>query len=195
VIGLMLTACLVKAVQPLPEHPEVLTGRFELVVPQGWETTRNGRGLGSHHLTLASPDGTSAITVDLIREDRTSRQLPLVVLVEGYAVDSGRGRGIESERLGSDRLDVAGREAWAVTVKRHSGPNERLASTVGLRGEQHLALLTLHTRAGAPSSVASAWSVVLDSFELPRELPVETPPFLDEALDEAAIDALPDFGP
>ena len=190
---LLTAACLVKAVRPLPEHPEVLSGRFEVVVPEGWAVTRNGRGLGSHHLTLASPDGASAITVDLIREDRSSRQLALAALVEGYALESGRGVGIESERLGSDHLAVAGREAWAVTVKRRSGPNERLASTVGLRGEDHLVLLTLHTRPEAKGA-AGAWSVVLDSFELPEEHPGTDPAFLQNALDEAAIDGLPDHG-
>lgn len=172
------------AVHPIPDsHPPTLGGRFEVTVPQDWTVERNVKGPLGQHLALHAPTGESSITIDLVREDRRSRELPLSLVVDTYAVELGRGRGIASEHLAQDELVVADRRAFATTVQRQIGPYQRLASTVGLRGDDHLAVLTLHTVPEAPSTVTQAWDVVLESFALPLDPPPDEPPFWDDVRD------------
>lgn len=182
-----LVAC--AAVHPIPHtSPVTLAGRFEVTVPDDWTVARNVRGPLGQHVSLHDPDGSTAITIDLVREDRSSRRLPLSLVVDTYAVESGRGRGIQSEHLAQDTLVVADRTAFATTVQRRIGPHERLVSTVGLRGDDHLAVLTLHTVLDAPASVTIAWDRVLESFALPLDPPPDVPPFLEDARDLERIE-------
>lgn len=185
ILGLLACA----AVHPIPDsHPATLAGRFEVSVPDEWTVARNVRGPLGQHLSLHDPSGASSITIDLVREDRGSRELPLSLVVDTYAVELGRGRGISSEHLAQDVLVVADRTAFATTVRRRVGPHERLASTVGLRGDDHLAVLTLHTVDDAPASVTLAWDLVLESFQLPLDPPPDVPPFLDDVRDLERIE-------
>ncbi|HJN77585.1 MAG TPA: hypothetical protein QGF58_26940 [Myxococcota bacterium] len=175
-----------RAVQHIPEsHPETWTGRLEVAVPAGWELVRNVRGPLGQHLALHGPDG-SSITIDLLREDARSRELPLSVVVDTYAVELGRGRGIESDHHAQHQLEVAERSAWATTVERRVGPHTRTASTVGLRGEKVVVFLTLHANSEDSSL---AWEQVLTSFDLPLDAPPETPPFAEDLAAERRLDS------
>jgi len=171
-----LAGCL-RAVAPIEgTEPTVWTGRVELAVPAGWEVVRNVKGPLGQHVTLHGPHG-DAITVDLLREDRRSRRLPLSVLVDTYAVEQGRSRGIQSQHIAQHHLSVDDREAFATTVERNIGPHTRTASTVGLRGDDVVVFLTLHADS---AHAAKAWDTVLGSFDLPQDSEPTDPPFFED---------------
>lgn len=174
-----LLAC--RAVHVVPyQTPVTVTGpRLEVEVPTGWSLEHNRRNPVNQHLSLAHDTHNSLITVDLIREDRSTTDLPLSMVAEGLALQDGRLFGIESLHTGTHRLEVAGREAWAVTTTQSHGPNEQLVSTVALRAEKHMAVLSLRTSLEAPPVVVQGWGQVLQSFRLPAD-PAPEPNLLDE---------------
>ena len=173
---LPLLGCL-SAVRQVPDsRPETWTGRLEFVLPEAWEMERNVRGPLGQHVALHGPEG-SSITIDLLREDRRSRQLPLSVVVDTYAVELGRGRGIQNTHQHQDHLVLADREAWATTVTRHVGPHARVATVVGVRGEGVVVFLSLHADS---DEALKAWSTVLSTFDLPLDEPPDTPPFAED---------------
>lgn len=184
---LLIAAC-ARAVHPVP-GTATLDGSFAVVVPEGWSVARNRRVLGNHQVMLRSPDGSSAITVELLREDRGTRDLPLSLVADTFLLETGRSLGVASEPLDLRRLEVSGREAWVATVERRHGPNARLTSAVFLRGDRHLAVLTLLVAPTTPGSVVLAWDAVLSSFEL-HEPPPDEAPFARNAAEEAALDGL-----
>jgi hypothetical protein len=166
---MVLLAC--RAVHPIVGvTPATVAGpRIVVEIPPGWELDRNRRSPINQHLSLFNEQHASAINIDLVREDRSTRDLPLSLVTEGLALNGGRFMGIDSEHNATHELTVADREAWAVTTVRRHGPNERLISTVALRGNDHLAVLTLNTGTDAPPVVVLGWSQVLDSFEMPLD--------------------------
>lgn len=183
----LILAC-ARAVHPVPGTP-VLDGSFALVVPEDWEMVRNHRVMGNAQVMLRSPDGSSAITVELLREDRSTRDLPLSLVADTFYLETGRSLGVSSEPLNLQRLEVSGREAWASTVERRHGPNTRLTSAVFLRGDRHMAVLTLLVGPSTPATVLLAWDTVLSSFEL-HEPPPQDAPFARDAAEEARLDAV-----
>ncbi|MED5374714.1 MAG: hypothetical protein VX899_27090 [Myxococcota bacterium] len=193
---LLLTACLA-AVHPIPgTQPQQLLGQVAFELPQDWEVVVNNRAFGNHHVLLRSPPAQQAVvTIDLVREGRRTRELDLRIVAETYALDRGRSLDIEAKLLAHHQLEVADREAWAVTVQRRHGPNEQLASTVALRGSEHLALLTLSTPLEAGVAAAVPWGQILDSFALPGD-PVDpnAPIFPRDAELENELDGLPSGG-
>lgn len=166
---LLALAC--RAVHPVPGVlPTTVAGaRIEVEVPPNWELDHNRRNPINQHVSLLHPGTNSAITIDLVREDRDTRDLPLSMIAEGLALQDGRILGIQADHRGTHELEVADREAWAVTAVQRHGPNERLVSTVVLRGTQHLAVLVLNTSLDAPPVVVMGWSQVLDSLVLPLD--------------------------
>ncbi|MCB9762731.1 MAG: hypothetical protein H6739_23220 [Alphaproteobacteria bacterium] len=190
---LSLVGCL-RAARPVPDsQPLRYAGRFEVAVPDGWEVTRNWRFAGNRRLVLRAPQNDAAITVEMVREDWRSRDLPLSVVADVAMAEAGRSLGIAAEPLGQHQLLLAGREAWATTLRRHQGPASALATAVTLRADHHLVVLTLHSTAAAPP--VPAWDLVLSSFALPRDPPPDTPPFAEDAAMEAALDAVRAGGP
>ena len=175
-----------RAVHPIPDsQPARVTGRIEVAVPTGWELARNVRGPLGHHVALHGPDD-SSITIDLLHEDRPTRDLPLSIVVDTYAVELGRGRGVQSEHQSQHRIEVADREAWATTVERRVGPHTRTASTVGVRGDDVVVFLTLH----ADSELSLlAWEQVLSSFQLPHDVEPPPPPFAEDLEIEHRLDS------
>lgn len=165
---------------------------FEL--PEGWQVVRNARALGNHWVTLASPEQSTAITIELVREDSRSRALPLHMLADVLPLEAGRSLGLQSMPMAHHQIELAGREAWATTVKRRHGPEERLVSALYSRVDQHLLVLTLHTLAEAPKEVLTGWDTVMSTLWLPADPAPEVAPFQDHARDEAALEWLPDGG-
>jgi len=154
-------------------------GHFEVAAPPGWEVTRNRRWFNNHMFTLTAPDGRDAINIELIKETGKTRDLPLVLMSDVLAMNIGRKVGVEPELIGQNELLVANRQAWATTLIRRHGPNERLASVVTLRGQDHIVMLTLNTVPGGISSSALAWQLVIDTFDLPTEPVPPDPPMED----------------
>lgn len=189
---LLLLGCL-RAVHPVEGAPVPrLEGRISVELPQGWEVKRNTRAFGNHHLLLHSPEPSTLVTIDLVREGKQTRDLDLLIVSEGYALDHGRSLGIEAALTGHHQLEVDGREAWAVTTLRKHGPHERMQSTVLLRGSTHLAILSLHTLPEADPGLVADWGQILDSFHLVGDPAPEQPPFARDAELELGIDSLPD---
>ncbi len=170
---LFLLAC--RAVHGVPGViPTTVAGpRLVVEVPHGWELDHNRRNPINQHISLLNEAWNSAITIDLVREDRSTRALPLSMVAEGLALEDGRSMGIESDHRATHELEVAEREAWAVTSMQRHGPNERLVSTVALRGNEHLVVLVLNTSLDAPPVVVLGWSQVLDTLVLPMDPPPE----------------------
>ena len=189
---LLLLGCL-RAVHPVEGAPTPrLEGRIAVELPSGWEVSRNSRAFGNHHLLLNSPDPSTQVTIDLVREAKQTRHLDLLIVGEGYAVDHGRSLGIEAAVTGHHRLEVDNREAWAITTLRKHGPHERMQSTVVLRGSEHLAILSLHTLPEADPGLVADWGQILDSFHLMGDPAPETAPFARDADLELDIDSMPD---
>jgi hypothetical protein len=189
---LLLLGCL-RAVHPVEGAPTPrLEGRISVELPAGWEVKANSRAFGNHHLLLDSPDPTTQVTIDLVREAKQTRSLDLLIVGEGYALDHGRSLGIQATVTGHHRLEVDNREAWAITTLRKHGPHERMQSTVVLRGSEHLAILSLHTLPEADPGVVAGWGQILDSFHLMGDPAPELAPFARDAEMELSIDNLPD---
>lgn len=192
-IGAVLLLGCLRAVHPVEGAPVPrLEGRLSVELPEGWAVRKNSRAFGNHHLLLDSPDPTTQVTIDLVREAKQTRELDLLIVSEGYALDHGRSLGIEAALTGHHRLEVDGREAWAVTTLRKHGPHERMQSTVLLRGSEHLAILSLHTVQEADPRVVADWGQILDSFHLVGDPAPELPPFARDAELELGIDQMPD---
>jgi len=190
---LWLLGCL-HAVHPVDGAPTPrLEGSLSVELPDGWEVKVNHRAFGNHHLLLNSPDPSTQVTIDLVREAKQTRSLDLLIVGEGYALDHGRSLGIQAAVTGHHRLEVDNREAWAITTLRKHGPHERMQFTVVLRGSEHLAILSLHTLPQADPSVAADWGQILDSFHLMGDPAPDLPPFARDAEMELSIDNLPDI--
>ena len=190
---LWLLGCL-RAVHPVDGAPTPrLEGSISVELPVGWQVKVNSRAFGNHHLLLDSPDPTTQVTIDLVREAKQTRSLDLLIVGEGYALDHGRSLGIQAAVTGHHRLEVDNREAWAITTLRKHGPHERMQFTVVLRGSEHLAILSLHTVSQADPSVADDWGQILDSFHLMGDPAPDLPPFARDAEMERSIDNLPDI--
>lgn len=186
--SLLLLGCLA-AVHPTLDGR--VSGRVVLEPPPGWELGANHRAFGSDHVVLMAPDDVTSVTVDLVREGGRTRDLPLYIVAETYALDHGRPLDIHAELLDVQEIVVADRRGIAVTTARHHGPQTMLASTVVARTETHMLLVTLHTLPEADPRIIQDWGALLESVELPYDPPGEEPPFLDDALMEQEIDALP----
>jgi hypothetical protein len=175
-------------------HPTLdgrVSGRVAMEPPPGWELGANRRAFGSDHVVLMAPDQVTSVTVDLVREGARTRALPLHIVAETYALDHGRSLGIEAALIDVQEIELADRRAVAVTTSRRHGPQVVLASTVVARTETHMLLVTLHTLPEADPRIIQDWGALLESVELPFDPPGEEPPFLEDALLEQEIDALP----
>jgi hypothetical protein len=101
----------------------------------------------------------------------------------------GRGRnlGYRTELLGSQEILVAERRAWATTYRFTHGPHGRTGSSVYLRADRFLVILTLQGLDNMPTEVIPMWSAFLDSFALPEWAAEEVPLFEPEADPELEI--------
>ena len=154
----------------------VYEGKIRVEAPPHWELVRNRRFLGRHVVAWKSPDSCCVIEIKLEREGRRARALPLSLVAELYPIMLGHHEGIETEIVDTRQIDLSGREAWAVTVKRRHGPHEQLMSVVVARGEQHLVVLQLQATSAASLDMPLAWQQVIESFRLLEPIP-ETPLF------------------
>ena len=163
-----------------------LLGRMSLEMPSNWELVKNRRFLGNHMVTLRSPEGCCTVQAHLIPEDRKSRALPLDILSDTLSMSGAYLQGFHSELLGSNTIELDGREAWATVVRRYHGPHERLYTTVITRISGHIVWLSLEAPFTAPLSITTAWQAVLETFRLPEDPPVESPVFepVPKALEE-----------
>jgi len=165
---LYLLACL--AVKPGLSGWE---GAFHFQHPKGWEVVKNHRFLGRHVVVLENRDGPGHITLELYREDRSTRKKPLSLVADVYAANLGWRQGYVITPVAQHQLLVADREAWASDVVRTHGPHRRLASVVMLRGDGRVAVITLSTEEDSPHNVYYAFDQVLSSFDLPDDPPPE----------------------
>ncbi len=168
----------VHAFRPGPEGG--LEGVVQLRAPEGWRPVRNRRFARHHELILRSPDGCCTITVEVLPLDRRSAELPLDLLADTLPLEMGRDQGLAAEPLARHQILVDGREAWAITYRLHHGPHRRLATSVVVRDDRYLALLTLSLPDTAPPEVLSAWDGLLDSLRLPGPVDPDAPPFEPE---------------
>jgi hypothetical protein len=162
------------AVEVSGEH---LHGRMVLETPPQWTVVKNRRLFGNHLVVLRSPDGCCLLQAQLIREDFKSRSLPLHIVADTLSIGGAHNRGLHSELLGGNTIDLDGREAWATVLRRHYGPHERLYTTVITRTPEHVVQLSLEAPFMAPLSVTSAWQHVIETFSLPQDPPGESPLF------------------
>ncbi|MEE2750752.1 MAG: hypothetical protein VX519_04935 [Myxococcota bacterium] len=163
-----------------------LLGRMSLEIPARWEVVKNRRFLGNQMVVLRSPDGCCTVQAHLIPENHKSRAVPLDILADTLSMSSAYLRGFHSELLGSNTIELDGREAWATVVRRYHGPHERLYTTVITRIPEHVVQLSLEAPFTAPLSVTTAWQAVLETFSLPEDPPEASPLFepLPQGLEE-----------
>ena len=175
---LVLVAGCARAVHPTHtlRSGSVYEGRFLVEAPTHWKLIQNRRTLGRHVVAWKSPDSCCVIRIKLEREGRRARLLPLALVAELYPMMLSHHEGIETEIVDTRQIELSGREAWAVTVKRRHGPHEQLMSVVITRGEQHLVVLELQATASASLDMPLAWQQVIESFRLLEPNP-ETPLF------------------
>lgn len=153
-------------------------GRFDLVVPPGWEVATNRRTFGTHVLGLKSDAARATITVALLPDDTPARALPLELVAESRALTSGRALGIESGRSHLHQIDLDGHEAWAVTGRRRWQFVEADYTSVYARVGRHLAEITLQAPVGELDRALPAWAIVLDSLRFPLDrVAVDAPLF------------------
>jgi hypothetical protein len=161
-------------------HPAA-SDRFDLDVPPGWTVTRNRRWFGNDFFTIRAPDGGATISVECVRRDRQSDDLPLDLLAETRALYMGRVFDVENRRWRLDQIDVDGHEAWAVTGRRTWHDASADFSMITLRLSRHVAFVTLQTPPGGLDRQASAWTRVVDSLRFPRDpVPDDAPVFAPE---------------
>ena len=149
-----------------PQSPTV----FDLRPPDGWAIRRNTRLGTNRSLLLVAPDGEASIAVNWVR-DSASGTVPLDLVVEARALGMLRPWGVENTVQRLDRIEVAGREAWAATGTSawHAARGE--FSLVGLRVRDHVAFLLLQAPAGRLETVVPAWSQVLSTLVFPADPP------------------------
>jgi hypothetical protein len=185
-VAFVLSACV-----PATHHGQSRpTDSFSLDVPAQWQVIRNRRLLGHHQLVLQAPDKCCTIVVERRREDRFSRELPLSLLADTLPLQAGRIHGMAGEPIAHHKLDLRGREAWATTLIRHNGPRSWLVTSIFLRADGDLFILTLAYPRNAGSSVSLAWERVVNSFDIPGSPAPDTPPwdpepFLDDPPSQA----------
>jgi hypothetical protein len=151
-----------------PQSPTV----FDLRPPEGWTVTRNTRLGPNRSLVLVAPDGQASIAVNWVR-DGALGAVPLDLVVEARALAMLRPWGVENTIARLDRIEVAGREAWAATGTSswHAARGE--FSLVGLRVRDHVTFLLLQAPAGGLETAVPAWSQVLSTLVFPHDPPPE----------------------
>jgi hypothetical protein len=153
------------------------SGIFSLQTPNGWTETQNRKSWRNYSLVLESPNNCCVIQVEILNEGADSASRPLEVVAELYAVGRGRHMGMQSNLIANDQILVDNREARAITVSRVHGPVVRYASSVFIRTNKGLAVLTLTWIPEASLESIAIWERVLDSFSLPTASRPEQPPF------------------
>ncbi len=73
---------------------ELWRGDLEVAAPPGWEVTRNYRFFGNQLFTLIDPEGDAAVTIELHKENRDSRALPLLLVSDALTMNQGRSLGV-----------------------------------------------------------------------------------------------------
>ncbi len=153
-------------------------GRFDLVVPQGWEITHNRSIFGTDALTLVEPTARATITLQLVHADAASRVIPLDLLAETRSMAMGRTRGVENSRGPMSHIALDGHEAWAVTGRRRWQFADADYSAVYTRVGTRIAMITLQAPSGRLDDALRGWSVVLDTLRFPRDpVPPDAPEF------------------
>ncbi|MES2645008.1 MAG: hypothetical protein V4850_36315 [Myxococcota bacterium] len=153
-------------------------GRFDLVVPDGWSITENRRWLGNDVFTLADPAARATISIQLVRVDAPSADVPLDLLAEARALSMGRSLGVVNSRSDMHQIAVDGHEAWAVTGRRRWQFVEGDYTAVFAHVGRHLAAVTLQTPSGALDRSLRGWAIVLESLRFPRDpVPADAPHF------------------
>ena len=153
------------------------SGIFSLRAPIGWEEIQNRKSWNNYSLVLEAPDNCCVIQVELIQEGADSMAQPIEVVAELYAVGRGRHMGMQSTLIANNQILVDDREARAITVARAHGPVVRYASSVFIRTDEGLAVLTLTWTPDTSLDAIEIWERVLDSFSLPYAARPEQPPF------------------
>ncbi|MFN7147823.1 MAG: hypothetical protein ACK4YP_28895, partial [Myxococcota bacterium] len=145
------------------------TGRFDLAVPPGWEVTKNRRWFGNDFFVLTDDAARASITIELVRDDASSRRLPLDLLAETRALSMGRSLGIESTRSRLHQIELDGHEAWAVTGTRRWKFAVADYSAVIARAGRHVAQVTLQAPHGQLDRALVGWSIVLETLTFPQD--------------------------
>ena len=153
------------------------SGVFSLQAPNGWTETQNRKSWRNYSLVLEAPDNCCVIQIELIHEGADSASRSIEVVAELYAVGRGRHMGMQSNLIANNQILIDNREARAVTVSRTHGPVSRYASSVFIRTDRGLAVLTLTWTPSTSLDAIDEWERVLDSFSLPTASRPEQPPF------------------
>ena len=159
-------------------------GDLSLTPPEGWEEVQNRALMGNQSIVLESPDSCCVVQAELVREDENSLQLPLDIIAELYTVGRGRKAGFQSELISTDELLIDGRRAQAVTVVRHHEATTRFATSIFIRADGEIAILTLSWNRFAPPELMPQWERLIDSFALPNASRPEDPPFTIDPISE-----------
>ncbi|MDP2308130.1 MAG: hypothetical protein Q8P18_19070 [Pseudomonadota bacterium] len=144
-------------------------GRFDLVVPDGWTITQNRRWLGNDVFVLVEPAARATITIQLLRVDAASADVPLDLLAETRALSMGRTLGVVNSRSEMHHIALDDHEAWAVTGRRKWQFVEGDYTAVFARVGPHVAAITLQAPAGQLDTVLLGWSIVLQTLRFPRD--------------------------
>jgi hypothetical protein len=162
---------------------------FEVVPPAGWAIARNARAFGNRELVLRSPDGKASLSVLWVREDATSREVPLDLVAETRALGLGRAAGFATTLHDTRWIALDGRPAVAVTGAtrwaRGDGPGgvhdarqEGEVSLVAAREDGHVLFLVMAAPGGALDGYLPEIATLLEGLRFPtREAPA--PPSLD----------------
>ena len=152
-------------------------GVFSLRAPNDWHEIQNRKSWRNYSLVLEAPNNCCVIQVELIHEGEDSASRSIEVVAELYAVGRGRHMGMQSNLIANNQILVDNREARAVTVSRVHGPTVHYASSVFIRTDKGLAVLTLTWTPTTSLDAIDEWERVLDSFSLPTASRPEQPPF------------------
>jgi len=152
-------------------------GIFAFQAPSGWYESQNRRSFRNYSVVLEAPDSCCVIQIELIHEGDDSASIPIEVVAESYSVGRGRHMGMQSRLIANDHILVDNREARAVTLVRTHGPVTRYASSVFIRTDDGLAVLTLTWAPETSLDTIALWGRLLDSFSLPNTSRPEQPPF------------------
>lgn len=135
-----------------------------LVVPDGWQLTRNHRAFGSDNVAMKRGD--AAISLLVTPDSGIPQGYPLDVFASVRAVAWGRSLGVENTVVAEHAVSVDGREAYAVTGLRRWRTTVIGYTMVVTRTCDRVAEVVLHAPPGSLDLHARDWGQVLDSLHL-----------------------------
>lgn len=180
-IGLLACAPAVRLENGMAQSPLVFQS------PLHWELVKNQRVFRNRLVVFEAPDDCCFIRVEALVEGNEARSLPLSIVADVHTLGRGRNLGVHMELLGSQDILVAERQAWATTYRYTHGPHARTGTSVYLRADRYLVVLTLQGLDDMPLAVVPLWDAFLESVQLPEWAPEDVPLFEPESDPELKV--------